>query len=322
MKRALLLLAMLAGTAHAESKADKLFAKGKKLLAQKKFDEACKAFEESDELDTGIGTKLNVARCYEEWGKLATALRWYQDAEQMAKDHKDARAEKIKGLEEAIDGDVPRLTIKAGESVDTSGLTLDGAATKVNEALPVDPGAHELVWTTPDGKKKTKTVPLERGGSSEVKVELPHKKKKGHGKPKDEPKDNEGDEKPAIVAAEGDGSSQRLVGIGVGGAGIVAVGVASVLTLKARSKYNDALAAHCMNDTTMCDEVGLTDTADARHRANISTVVTVVGLAAVATGVVLYLMAPHGSAAKSEHAYYLVPEVAPDGAAVLVGGRF
>lgn len=314
-----MLLALLAGTAHAESKADKLFAKGKKLLAQKKYDEACKAFEQSDEAETGIGTKLNVARCYEEWGKIATALRWYQDAEQMAKDHKDPRAEKIKGLEDAIDADVPRLTIKAGDGVDTAGLTLDGAATRVNEALAVDPGAHELVWTTPDGNKKTKTVPLERGGSSEVKVDLPIKKK-GHGKPDGGEGSGEGDR--PIVAGAGDGSTQRLVGLGVGGAGIVAVGVASVLTLKARSKYNDALSAHCVNDRTMCDDIGLAETADARHRANVSTVIAVVGAAAVATGVVLYLISPHGSPAKSEHAYYLVPEVDADGAAVLVGGRF
>ena len=39
MKAALLVLVAMAGSAHAESKADKLFAKGKKLLAQKKYDE-------------------------------------------------------------------------------------------------------------------------------------------------------------------------------------------------------------------------------------------------------------------------------------------
>ena len=43
----------------------------------------------------------------------------------------------------------------------------------------------------------------------------------------------------------------------------------------------------------------------------------------IATGVVLYLIAPHGSAAaKSEHAFYLVPQLDGDGGAVIVGGRF
>ena len=327
MRAALLVLVAMAGSAHAESKADKLFAKGKTLLAQKKYDEACKAFEQSDELDTGIGTKLNVARCYEEWGKLAPALRWYKDAEHMAADKKDPRIAKIKSLEDAIDGDVPRLTIKANENADLSKLTLDGAVTKVNEPLPVDPGPHELAWTTADGKAKTKTVPLERGGSSEVKVDLP--KRKGWKKPAAEPKpkgEDEGEgegETPVPVVAKGDGHSQRLAGIVVGSAGVVVVGVAAVLTLGARSKYNDALAAHCMNDRTMCDDEGLATTASARHRANISTGIAVVGAAAIATGAVLYLIAPHGvAAARSEHAFYLAPAVGSDGAAVLVGGNF
>jgi len=73
-------------------RADQLFKRGKKLLSEKKYAEACAAFEDSDRLDPGIGTKLNVARCYQEWGRLATAWRWYSDAEQMAIAGKDDRA--------------------------------------------------------------------------------------------------------------------------------------------------------------------------------------------------------------------------------------
>jgi tetratricopeptide (TPR) repeat protein len=322
-------IGLVAGTAHAESKADKLFAKGKKLLAQKKYEEACKAFEQSDGIDTEIGTKLNVARCYEEWGKVASALHWYQDAEQLAKDKKDPRAAKIKGIEDALDPDVPRLTIKANENADVETLRLDGATTKINEALPVDPGPHELAWTNADGKAKTKLVPLEKGGSSEVKVDLP-KRSKWKGKPGEmvgEGKKPEGEAEPAPVpeAPPGDGNTQRLAGIAVAGAGLVAVGVASALTLGARTKYNNALKADCMNDRTMCDDAGLTATAAARHRANVSTVVALLGVGAMGGGALLYFLAPHGTAAaaaKSEHAFYLVPQVDSDGAAVLLGGRF
>ena len=62
-------------------------------------------------------------------------------------------------------------------------------------------------------------------------------------------------------------------------AGIAAIGVSSYLTLSARSKYNDALAAHCGGMTNGCDDVGLKDTHDARHQANIATIVFSVGLA-------------------------------------------
>jgi hypothetical protein len=52
--KALLLVVLVAGTAHAESKADKLFAKGKKLLAQKKainYEGASSAIDFDDEND-------------------------------------------------------------------------------------------------------------------------------------------------------------------------------------------------------------------------------------------------------------------------------
>src|ERR1044071_8274125 len=117
--------------AHAESpaaQADQLFKKGKRLLAQKKYPEACAAFEQSDRLDPGIGAKVNVARCYQEWGKLATAWRWYVDAETMATNAHDARAQKIQELVEALEPTVPRLTVKAPRGVDLADaiITLDG----------------------------------------------------------------------------------------------------------------------------------------------------------------------------------------------------
>src|ERR1051325_10878017 len=87
----------LATAAHAD-KADQLFKKGKRLLAQKKYAEACAAFEDSDRIDPEIGAKLNVAKCYEEWGKLATAWRWYTEAEKMAIKAGDDRATRIHAL--------------------------------------------------------------------------------------------------------------------------------------------------------------------------------------------------------------------------------
>src|SRR5690349_3185301 len=97
--RVAILFVLLAATqvAHADNKseADALFKKAKKLHADKKYAEACPMFEKSDALDSGIGAKLNVAKCYEDWGMLARAYRWYADAEKMARDAGDKRASKI-----------------------------------------------------------------------------------------------------------------------------------------------------------------------------------------------------------------------------------
>jgi len=100
------------------------------------------------------------------------------------------------------------------------------------------------------------------------------------------------------------------------------MGVSAGITLSARSKYKDALSANCMNMTDMCDATGLADTHDARHEANIATVIFVVGTAAVAGGVVLYLLAPHAKR-NDEHALiYVSPTASPDGGGVVLGGRF
>jgi hypothetical protein len=51
------------------------------------------------------------------------------------------------------------------------------------------------------------------------------------------------------------------------------------------------------------------------------TIVASIGGAAVAGGIVLYVMAPHG-AEKQEKAVTLAPAIGPDGAGFVVAGRF
>jgi len=169
-------------------------------------------------------------------------------------------------------------------------------------------------------------VPIERGGSSEIVLEMP--KKSGTVEAKVEPpkpdkpsdKPDKPDKPAGVVAPPPDpGRTRKLIGLGVGGAGVIAVGVSSYMTLSARSKYNDAIAQHCGGSKTMCDDTGLSITRDARSEANVATVVFAVGAAAVAGGVVLYLTAPKASA---EHAMRIVPVVDARSAQVVLGGSF
>jgi hypothetical protein len=314
-------LAVAAATASADNKtkADDLFKQAKKLMADKRYSEACPKFEESYKLDPGIGGELNIGKCFEEWGKIGSAYRAYIDAEKQAKAGGDSREAKIHELVAAIEAQVPRLTIRVAPDADTDGLklTIDGATVGTDElGKPqfVDPGPKNVDYSTTAQGKKTKLVVIERGGSSEVTLELPK------GKPNKI--EHEGKPKDKVVAAPPDpGRTQRIAGIAVGSVGVVMIGVASYMTLSARSKYNDALAMHCMNMTTACDMQGLTDTHDARHSANVATAVFLIGLGAVGGGVALYLTAPHGTPAAKEHALYLVPTIGSDGAGLALGGN-
>jgi tetratricopeptide (TPR) repeat protein len=310
-------LGLAAPPAHAD-RADQLFKKGKRLLAEKRYAEACSAFEDSDRLDPGIGAKLNVARCFQEWGKLATAWQWFTDAEQMARTTKDERAKKIHALIEELDPSVPRLTIKLPPAASAAALTLtlDGTvlpASALGVERRVDPGPHQIDYVI-DGTKQTKIVPVERGGSSEVTLELPAAAEDGR-----PPSPRAAT---ATVTADDDpGRGHRIAGLGIAGAGVVAVGIAGLVTYQARGDYRDALDAHCRGAKDMCDAVGLTATHDARHRANIATVVTVIGAVAVAGGLVLYLKAPRARRS-SEHALYLAPTLGGRAGGVVLGGAF
>jgi hypothetical protein len=329
-RNAILCLALFASTAHADkaAKADSLFKQGKKLLGEKRFSEACTTFEEVDKIDPGIGAKLNVAKCYEEWGRLAVAYRWYEQAIATASSTNDERLPKIKQLADDLDANVPRITIKVQEGANpdiVETITLDGKPldeTKLNVEVRVDPGPHRIEYVI-EGQKKGKMAPVERGGSAELTLDIP----KGVGRKKQVAK-----KRLEIETDEGGGSSgspgrtRRILGLSVAGGGVVAMGVAGVLTLTARTKYNNAIDDHCMGDPTSCDETGLDITHSARSRANVATIITIGGAVMVGAGLVLYLTAPDGDdssdSGSEKSALYLTPSIGTDGGTLVLGGTF
>jgi tetratricopeptide (TPR) repeat protein len=322
---ALTAVLVLAPATASADKADALFTKGKQLLAKKKYAEACPTFEKVDQIDPGIGAKLNVAKCYQEWGKLARAHRWYSDAEKMAKESRDDRAAKIHELIEGLDADVPRLTIKVSDGADleAAAIALDGeklAADRIGSEALVDPGPHDIVYFV-DGEKKTKTVAIERGGAREVTLELPKAGKKKDRDP--EKKDPDGDGEPRHAASPGRG--RRIIGAVLMGVGAVDLGVSGYLTLDARDTYGRALDMHCMGQKDACNAEGLQITHDARSRANVATVFAIAGVAAAAGGLVLYLTAPRSSQPEDlsrNASLYIAPSLAPGAGLVVLGGRY
>src|SRR4051812_47371971 len=79
---AVLACLLFAVPAHAQSPqaaAVVQFDKGRAALKANKFEEACKAFGESQKLDPANGTLFNLAECSEHIGKLATAWLAYRE---------------------------------------------------------------------------------------------------------------------------------------------------------------------------------------------------------------------------------------------------
>src|SRR5690348_10490370 len=75
-----------------KSLAETLFRAGKTLLAEGHVSEACSKLTESQRLDPGLGTLLNLAVCHEREGKTASA--WAEFREVMAVAHRTAQPDR------------------------------------------------------------------------------------------------------------------------------------------------------------------------------------------------------------------------------------
>lgn len=338
-------IAVASSVAHADnSKAEELFRQAKKLMADQRYADACPKFEASFDLDPGIGGELNIAKCYEEWGKLARAYRAYADAEQQAKNAGDARAPKIRELVVKLEPQVPRLVIKVPKTPEFQDvrISVDGmVVSKADLGRPylVDPGPKQIEYALANGTRQTLLIPIERGATKEITLELPREVRAGRdttttGARTKPPKNGIADDKRGRRGRIGEdlgkdntadvsppGRNMRIAGIVTSSAGVVAIGVSTALALSARSKYNGALDSHCQGVKNACDLQGLAETRDARKSANVATIVFSVGLAATVGGIALYIAAPKGEKAR-ESAYYIVPDVSPVGGGVAFGGQF
>ncbi|XXX81799.1 hypothetical protein WMF30_23860 [Sorangium sp. So ce134] len=159
-----------------ESAAEQLFREGRALLVEQRFAEACPKLEESQRLEPSLGTKLNLAFCYERLGNVATAWVGFQEALITARTAGDAAREAFaKARLDALAPRVPWLRVRASAGDAGAGqvtILLDGAALDPiawDKEMPVDPGEHvvaaahqgEVFWETTVALKESERVDVE-----------------------------------------------------------------------------------------------------------------------------------------------------------------
>ncbi|MDC3984464.1 hypothetical protein [Polyangium jinanense] len=175
-----------AATAHAEpvksdpAAAEALFKAGRDLVKKGDYAAGCPKFEAALALNPSAGTMLNIARCHEHDGKLATAWEDYHRARTLNRETAgDARKRELddianQGIKD-LEPRLPRLKVvvtapPAGIEVSRDGKDLPSGAW--GEALPVDPGKHEVSARAPGRKPRTFEVTLEEGKTSTVEIAL------------------------------------------------------------------------------------------------------------------------------------------------------
>ena len=160
--------------------AQALFKEARTLVGAGNWAEGCPKFEASLALFPSSSTMLNIAKCHEHEGKIASAWQDYNQALTLNRETKGDQ--RRKGLEvlatkgiAALEPRLPRLRVvvkgaPAGLQVLRDGKVVPPAA--LAEALPADPGAHEIRASAPGFKPETRTVTLEEKKTTTVDIEL------------------------------------------------------------------------------------------------------------------------------------------------------
>jgi hypothetical protein len=179
---ALALATMLAGTARAAepSPADKtlaqsLFDEARHLMDQGRYADACPRLADSERLDPGGGTVLNLALCYDKLGKLALAYSTYGDAISLAiTEQRHERETFARERVAALAPRLPHLTLVV-TGTDAATVTLDGSNVPRSAwglSTAVDPGEHTVEATAPGFTPSKTTLTLAEGETRSVPVTL------------------------------------------------------------------------------------------------------------------------------------------------------
>lgn len=313
---------MFAARAGAQETSSSLFAEGQKLMAEKKYAEACPKFEKALALSPGVGTKFNLGDCLEKTGHPATALKLFREVEDTTRQvGQTERSVAAKQRADALEPRVPTVVVAAPwlASKPNATITVDGTTIKhadLAKPIRVDFGLHEAVARVGDAQTRAQVLIERESESKKLSLDEPGLVVAPVTPPPPPP--------PLVIDGPprepeaSPGKTQRIVGIVTGAAGLVALGVGGIVVLGAKSDYDDATKT-C---GTACPREQTTIANDARSSANVGGIVFGIGAAALVTGVIVFFTAPSKSSSEANSAFRVVPTAGPGGGGMAMGGTF
>jgi hypothetical protein len=342
-------LALFSGIAHAQERdpaaAQALFDQARELSRQGKFAEACPKFQESNRLDPGIGTQFNLADCYEQSGRVASAWAAFLEVASQARATGQSDREKAASKRaEKLQARLPRLLINVPEASKTAGLEIRRNGMLVGSAqwgtpVAVDPGEIELTANAPGKQTLRQTLRVEEGKTASYNLPALAQGESAAVAPATPVEAAPAGTQPAaptvpaptapVAPPAGDqptakGGNGPWI-ITLAGVGVVGLGLGSAFGLMAKSKYDESKEKECdLDDVNSCSPAGVELRNDARSKGNIATVSFIVGGAALAGAGIVWLASGSSDDKRSQSASRLraAPAIGPNLAALFVQGRF
>jgi len=300
---------MTAGAAFAQPRAataDELFDKAKRLADAGQMAAACPIFAESYKLDSkAVGVLLYMGACHESTGNVATAWTTFREARAAAARTNQADRARIADARiAALEPRLPRLRLILPKEAQSQGWTIrrdDIVLSSVvwQDDIPVDPGMCRIEVLAPNHRPYVTTALLLEGATTKVAIpSLEPDAIQLRGIPVSEgastPPVDDGPVAPSAWTTMHTGAAAA------GAIGVVGLAIGAGFGVAASSDWSDA-EMHCDQARTpwSCDSVGVAAHDDASSKATVSTTAFVLGGAAVATGAVLWFLAPRHKEAPS-----------------------
>jgi serine/threonine-protein kinase len=306
-------------------------------------EQACPKFEQSQALEPGIGTLINLARCYARLGRTAKAWTAYRAAASQAHDAGQTKRESVaRAQADALEPRLLKVQVYLPDGLPPPGfeLLLDGAPWPeglAGGATVVDPGARTVIAHAPGFVDQSERLEGSAGEQVELHLAPLHAVPKAPvpalaprepaaSQAQLAPADTQARYSKVVPMADSDRSQfrsntgpLRTLGLVVGSAGIAGLGVGIGFGLRAwylndKSRENE----HCEAGIG-CDPDGLALNRSALRAADVSTVFLLSGAALSAAGVTLYLLG--GSSARSSVSLELLPGDRLKDANLLVRGK-
>jgi hypothetical protein len=308
---------------------------------------ACPKFEESMRLRPGEGTRFNLADCWEQIGRTASAWGEFLEVASSSKLSGRKDREKLaRRRAEALEPKLSRLIIQVAVRESELSVMRDGVEVRDGTwgaAVPVDPGRHSISARAPG--KRPWFREIEVSGTEPVTVEIPRLEREKSAESADKPRtqrasdaeaeseddaeENDAEEneitaevEPSTVSNSGR-ETRRALAYVAGGATVAMVVLGTIFYLDFKSK-NDQAASMCR--AFPCDRRGVTRHNDLVDRAQASRTLSYLsfgaGTLALGAAAILYFTSEPSSPVESGGAVELRPLIGSGLTGLSASGSF